>query len=318
MVISDSNKGSYFLLTLELEGLYGVDENMVKQKIENSVDIILASMKVNDEFYKFVSRDKIIYLFATTTRKRNGQLNKLVEKNLVSKGLVETFDSIAFLKSEFYQCLEDFKTKKSLRLVAEPTNFSGYTGNDIKFFEGDRSNWYPWQLQLDNLLFDPEGEIRPGDPRKIFFIVSRPGCEGKSSWCKFKFFKNPKDIGKLSFGSAAQLRSSLINMGPKKIYFIDIPRSKEEKASNSDLLNIAEELKNGFLQSSFYGKNNVLIMSPPHIVIMSNYLFEDTGLSKDRWVVYEIVDKMKKMKDITKEVLNQQMKRKIRKKQIVV
>ena len=303
MIVADPNKGSYFFLEIQLdEFLSYKSNNLLNQKIENSVDIILSAMTANGNVYKFNGESKIIYLFETNQRKRKGQLIKQIEKHLVEPGLITNYDTITFLKTEFKQYVETLKKKKSLNLVNEPTVFSGYRGNDVKFLQDSKENWYPWQKELYDELFYATGEVRPADNRKINFIYDPEGGVGKSIFVKFLYTKHPDIITKVSFGTASQLRSSLINMGnSKRIYFIDIPRSKEKYSSDSDLLNAIEDLKNGFISSPMYGKDSSLLIEPPHIVIISNYLFEDTGLSKDRWVIREIKDK--KFTDITVEVM---------------
>jgi hypothetical protein len=223
-----------------------------------------------------------------------------METNLVDDYVAQTF-----LKTEFKDQLKRLKETSTLKLISEPTTFSGYKGNDVEFLNTSKENWYPWQRELYKELFYSTGEIKPSDNRKITFIYDPEGGVGKSIFIKFLYTKNPEAISKVSFGTASQLRASLINMGnSKKIYFIDIPRSKEKYSSDSDLLNAVEDLKNGFLSSPMYGRDSSLLIEPPHIVIIGNYLFADSGLLKDRWVVKEI--RNKKLVDITSEVLYKQ------------
>jgi hypothetical protein len=307
MVIADPNKGSYFYLEIGIDQyLVNKTNNVITQEIENSVDIILSLMTANENVYKFVGIDKIIYLFATNQRKRKGQLVKQVDKYLIEKGLITSYDVISFLKAEFKGYLIELKKKQSLKLVAEPTTFSGYNGRDLQFLDESKKNWYPWQKEIYDELFYSTGEIKPADPRKIIFIYDPKGASGKSVFIKYLYTKHSDGISKVSSGTASQLRSCLIAMGPtKKIYFIDIPRSKEKYSSDSDLLNAIEDLKNGFLSSPMYGRDATLLIEPPHIVIISNYLFEDSGLSKDRWVVKQI-KKDKTLSDITAFALSRE------------
>lgn len=60
-----------------------------------------------------------------------------------------------------------------------------------------------------------------------------------------------------------------------------------------------EDIKNGFITSSFYGKGKSLLMNPPHIIISSNYVLNQNLLSEDRWISYKIDKNSKKLKDIT-------------------
>ena len=119
---------------------------------------------------------------------------------------------------------------------------------------------------------------------------------------KFLIYQHTTEIAKVTYGTAGQLRSSLINMGPNKAYIIDLPRAKGKSDSSTELLNVLEDLKNGFVISPFYGKDNKLFMDPPHVIICANYIMDYELLSEDRWEIYEL--KNKEIKNITEKILN--------------
>ena len=103
------------------------------------------------------------------------------------------------------------------------------------------------------------------------------GNTGKSKFVKLICVNRPTELCKISFGTSHQLRTALISAGPRKCYFIDIPRVsskgtslKSQENSESSLievLTLVEDAKNGFLTSSMWGRNGQLLMDPPHIVI---------------------------------------------------
>jgi hypothetical protein len=95
-------------------------------------------------------------------------------------------------------------------------------------------------------------------------------------------------IGRISYGSASQLRSQAIRIGEKEIYIIDLTRTKGKNDREEDILSMCEDLKSGMVISPFYGRNGELIMKPPHIIISANYQFTKGSLSEDRWSIYEI------------------------------
>lgn len=105
---------------------------------------------------------------------------------------------------------------------------------------------------------------------------------------KFMQFKFPNEIGRILYGNSGQLRASLVNIGPKPMYIIDLSRSKSKNDKEEDLLSALEDLKNGVIISSFYGSGKQLLMLPPTIIVASNYVFDCDLLSKDRWSIYEI------------------------------
>ena len=76
--------------------------------------------------------------------------------------------------------------------------------------------------------------------------------------------------------------------GPKKMYILDLTRTKGKGDSEHDLLSVLESIVDGMIYSPMYGKCKTLLMEPPHVRITSNYALDYTLLSLDRWKVYEI------------------------------
>ena len=100
------------------------------------------------------------------------------------------------------------------------------------------------------------------------------------------------------FGSSQQLRTSLIAIGPRLLYLIDIPRSPSDDEKIDQMISSIEELKNGHIVSHMYGRYAQLMMDPPHIIIFSNTECPEKLLSKDRWRKFEIKDgELRKMKE---------------------
>jgi hypothetical protein len=63
----------------------------------------------------------------------------------------------------------------------------------------------------------------------------------------------------------------------------------------NDLISTIEDTKNGHLTASMYGKNAQLFMNPPHIICFSNAQCPVELMSGDRWILYEIDSKSKKL-----------------------
>ena len=202
-----------------------------------------------------------------------------------------------------------------MKLVNEPLSFEGYSGKDIKIFN-DKEKWYKWQRDFYEKIFFETGVIKEPDSRKIVFIYDEKGNSGKSSFYKYLYYYHAEDMRRITYGTASQLRTSLINIGPKKIYLIDLTRSKGKQDEPSDLLSAIEDLKGGVVSSSMYGSGTTMLMDIPHIVISSNYLFEFNSLSSDRWEILSINDR--KIINITNSVKRRQSREKIVKKQEMV
>lgn len=164
-----------------------------------------------------------------------------------------------------------------------------YDQSDIEFLK-DKDKRYPWQQEIIEKIIDEDSNIikHPND-RTIIWITDTEGCTGKSKLVKY-LCTNYDSIAKLSFGTANQLRSSVTQLGKRIVYIIDIPRTLGHDDSMNDVISVIEDLKNGFVVSSFYGSYNELIITPPHIVIFSNKECPINKLSKDRWEIYSIID----------------------------
>ena len=304
MVIADSNRGSHFYLEIELPNMYGIEVSKVEQLIETNIDVILANMTATGNVYKFKSSEKYVYMFSTKQRKRNGQLIKLVERMLVNKDYIDGYQTAACLKSEFSEMLSRMKLRKSFKLVAEPTIFDGYSAKDLEVFK-NKDNWYPWQKEIYQKLFFNTDTIREPNPREIIALYDKDGNAGKSSFFKYLFYYHSDEIGRVTYGTSSQLRSALVNIGPKKIYIIDLTRAKGKHDNEVDLLSAIEDLKGGVVSTNMFGSGNTMLMDIPHIVISSNYIFDQNLLSKDRWKIYAI--KNQELINITEKIKTQEL-----------
>jgi len=171
-----------------------------------------------------------------------------------------------------------------------------YEGEDIEFL-GDKKRRFPWQNTLiDEIFSHDQITIKDSDDRSIMWIFDSKGNSGKSKFVKYLCANNP-DIVKISFGTAAQLRSAIISIGIKSVYFIDMPRTITEEDSIPSLVSTLEDLKNGFVVSVFYGKYQQLLMKPPHVIVFSNKTCPVHMLSYDRWRTYEIDKDNKRLED---------------------
>lgn len=176
-------------------------------------------------------------------------------------------------------CLKD-DTRVEGELIY--TNMLAYSGQDVAFLDRKEAH-YPWQKELFNIVFNDDVLLfkKPHD-RKILWFADFGGNTGKSKFTKWICLRNSRAV-KVPFGSASQLRSSIISMGPKRMYMLDIPRTIGQDDDMKAIYSLLEDLKNGFVVSSMYGKNAVLLMDPPHVVVFSNQFPEIKRMSSDRW-----------------------------------
>jgi len=298
------NRNSYFALLLNLED--DSTEYSLNQ-LEDKIDLILAGMSTSEICYRFdnVLENQIVYLFKSNKRKRKGELAKLCEKFLPKEN---TYQISGIRKDDFQHEILQLTKNKHYKMVSKPDVLSEqraeefdnkYSGKDLERFK-DIKNWYPWQLKVFNHIFNVvkskdgynyQSVFKEPHPRHIINIVDKKGNSGKSSFFKYLFYQFPEDIGRLGYGSTSQLKSSVVNIGKKKLYIVDLARSKGKQDSQEDLLAVLEDLKSGLITNPMYGAGKTLLMEPPHIIVSCNYELDYELLSSDRWEVYQIASK---------------------------
>lgn len=287
------NKSSFFILELVINP--NDNTQFFREKLENNVDLILSAMQVSDVCYKFDNRNKenILYFFKSNKRKRKGELARYCQRYLDEQ---QEYRVEGIRNQDFEEQINRIKKNKNFFIKSEPEliqKANDYKGNDLIRFENPK-DWYPWQNQIYNSLFEKIDEVdvfKKPDPRHILSLVDKRGNTGKSSFFKWLYYKYPKNIGRIGYGSASQLRSSVVNIGKKDLYIIDLSRSKSKNDRQEDLLSVLEDLKSGLITNAMYGSGKTLLMEPPHIIVSSNYNLDYNLLSEDRWEVYEISNK---------------------------
>lgn len=179
--------------------------------------------------------------------------------------------------------------KDDTRLPGEyvHSNLITYSGSDVSILD-DTNLFFNWQKHVFNSLFNESVYyLKKPDDRQIFWVADFLGCSGKSKFTKWICLRNSTAV-KIPFGSASQLRSSIISTGPKKLYILDIPRTIGLDDDMRAIYSLLEDLKNGFVVSSMYGKNSTLMMDPPHVLVFSNKFPDVDKMSRDRWVTLGI------------------------------
>jgi hypothetical protein len=301
----DENKKTFFSITLDTSK---INNEFGIERTTNEMDLVLGvlNIKNNLSIFKAINKNEMIFFFETDERKRRGLIIKQCEK-CISDDI--TFSAKALTKQIFSLEVERYTQSKNFSQENNFDGFNDYEGNDLKIFE-DQKNWYPWQVSLHDKLFEPDGSIRKADPRKIYSITDPVGNSGKSSWSKNLIYKNFSEVGMIPSGSAAQLRSNIIKLGMKKVYVIDLARSRAKDDSIEDILQICETLKNGLVQQSLFGGSGMILMEPPHVIITSNFVLDYELLTKDRWEIYKVNKKQELEKlrpsEITRQLQNQQ------------
>jgi hypothetical protein len=300
--------------------------------LEERLDLVLTNVGATEETYKIydkTTKNSIEVLFKVKTRKRIGVITNTIKKIIKPKldseiELLNNYDEEliyhknklnhpylescnAFSKKIFDDRLQIVMNDYTKYFVKSESKL--YDGKDIAVFN-DKSKHYSWQKTIADLIFHPHGGFKEAHDREIIFIEDTIGNSGKSSFFKYWYTKFGDEIGILSEATASQLRSNIIKLGKRKLYIIDLPRTESELGVK-DLINAVEVLKGGFLNSSFFGRADTLVMNPPHIIVAGNYL-PSGAISPDRWKVLTLIkDNNGKdifCKDTSKEKQNQAKK----------
>lgn len=145
----------------------------------------------------------------------------------------------------------------------------------------EENEFYDWQKDVIKIIRN-----KP-DNRKIIWIFESIGNTGKSSFVKHCAVK------KLCWFCNGGKCNDLINLVYNKNMDIcncviwDLPRSNRGRVSYDAI----ECIKNGLITNLKYETGDK-IFNTPNIIIFSNYLpYDISGLSEDRWSIFEIVDK---------------------------
>lgn len=331
----EDNKYHYFCIKLAYDPLQS--KNLLKLndpantdvllQLEGDIEIFFNRIQATDESYIVKFDDFILIIFKTFTRRRSGVIKNIFLKNVklfndsefnsftkvrqkvyaLKNGTFPHFQEISPLKkTQFYGLLQDYQDKTGLILQS---NISQYDGEDIAVFK-NRDNWHTWQKDLFNYLFDENEDFRPPSHREILFIFDPFGNTGKSSFVKWLRITYEQEIGIITEANAQQLRSSLITIGKKSLYIVDLPRTKSKQGVN-DVLNILEQVKSGMLQSVMYGRHKEMIFEPVHIVVFGNYV-PVGGLSTDRFKTWRL-ERKTGSEDVIKEDISKESQLKAKK-----
>lgn len=276
--MSSDNKYNYWVFTISVtsKGLTLPGEQTMVRVLTNLMEKYYFQLeKVTSLHYQGCCKTRI-------RKRQQTVLNELVAELDIPKEMVTVQCMMGTWDQAKLYC------SKSESAMGTPfTNEITYTGDDIKVLD-EQSGRYPWQNKVINKIIDEDSNgIKAADDRTIIWIEDPQGGNGKSKlvkWCCARY----DSIVKISFGTSNQLRSAIIAAGPRRVYFIDVPRTLGSDDSMASLLSAIEDLKNGFVVSAMYGKNQSILLDPPHIIIISNDKCPTNMMTLDRWRNYVI------------------------------
>lgn len=126
-------------------------------------------------------------------------------------------------------------------------------------------------------------------PRRgyVNWIYNQAGHAGKTELAR-KLIESGLGLP-LGFDNVNNLRNMVVNQGKQNGYFFDFPRTKSKEHDMDAIYSFLEELGGGIiLNGKFHARN--LVMRPPHVWVLSNYLPKKDRLTGDRFKIYSIHD----------------------------
>lgn len=130
--------------------------------------------------------------------------------------------------------------------------------------------------------------------RKIILVTNPLGGAGKSMFTKWLRIGQKLLVSrKLPVSSVDRLTAATFATTQKEkvdLFTVDLPRTISKSLSLTDIFHTLEEIKNGYLVDTMYGKYNEGLFDPPLVVVFTNFKFEELQpfMSEDRWVVFKL------------------------------
>lgn len=288
--MEDSNKYSKWVFTLN-QG--GEDNSLPPAKY-----VKIALEQISDKFIFQLERGektgRLHYqgCFVTRIRKRHKTVlyGLAVDLQIDISQLTVNRMAGSWEQSEEYCSKGETKVDDKLHMSSEleKIQLNKYNGEDLNIFQ--EKGFFPWQSSINDIVFeDGTYDIKTSSCREVIWVEDLEGNTGKSLYTKNLCYHND-GITKLAFGSGSQMRASIVEEGAKRCYIIDIPRKLCNDDFQNNIYSVIEDLKNGFVKSSMYGKPKTLFMLPPIVIIFSNEECPSEKLSVDRWKKYAIIN----------------------------
>ena len=139
---------------------------------------------------------------------------------------------------------------------------------------------YKWQREVKEIL---EKWHEEEEDRKILVILDRQGGAGKTMFGKMMVAEDPTKRAYQKKGKTMDMAYLIKNQSMLEYIIVDYTRDDEKYGS----LKYLEMLKDGQVESHKY-KPTQVPFDNLQVVVMTNKPIIWTGLSKDRWVVYEM------------------------------
>ncbi|AUM61703.1 Rep [uncultured virus] len=153
----------------------------------------------------------------------------------------------------------------------------------------DINNLWPWQTQVRDKL------MTPPDQRTVLWLYDKVGKSGKTVFADAMEVHYPSkclyfdEIGR-TCDFTMNLHKEITNGWRGDTIFFNLVRSQENKESKH-LYKILEKCKDGRFTGTKYNGGRIRLPFV-HVVVLANFMPDIDSMSKDRWAIYAITNKV--------------------------
>ena len=216
----------------------------------------------------------------------------LVGPRVSKKKLLERFQEI-FNNVSGLTLTKTYDSKASMRYASK-------TDSRLKgpFYVGQKENYSEeyagmslrqWQRELFEFIVTNKDNPIVRE-RKIIWVEDKKGCTGKSKFQKWlRLGQRDITARKLPVSSVERLISAVTKLTHNQevdLLMINLTKTKGQDQSLEDMFAAIEDIKDGFIVDTMYGKYVEAIFESPIVLVFTNEKLDEhiSKLSKDRWL----------------------------------
>lgn len=211
-----------------------------------------------------------------------------VSKKKLLEGFQENFNNVSGLT-----LTKTYDSKAAMKYGSKAeTRLKGpfYVGQEENYSEEYASmSLRQWQRELFEFIVKNKDNPIVRE-RKIIWVEDGKGCTGKSKFQKWLRLGQRDIIArKLPVSTVERLISAVTKLTRQEdvdLLMINLTKSRGQDQSMSDMFATIEDIKDGYIVDTLYGKYVEAIFNPPIILIFTNEKLDDhlASLSPDRWL----------------------------------
>lgn len=173
------------------------------------------------------------------------------------------------------EALKTYCMKAETRVAGPWTKRKVYLGKDLP------TELWKWQADMETLL---TSECK--DDRSIVWIYDSLGAGGKTKFAKYMAMHYKMCV--VQYARTENIIEAACTFRDTPAYIVDLTRAKPKDIGGNDLYSALEAMKNGMMNKTKFAVEFVL-RDPPHVLVLANVMPEKGVLSRDRYIVYQLM-----------------------------